>query len=198
MKFFLPRSNARRGFTLIELPVACHPKLQRRKAALGFTLIELLVVIGILTVLLAIVLIAINPAKQFAQANNTQRRSDVNAILNGIHQFAADNKGTLPAGIPLAPAAAATICIPVGGATPCAVSAVDLCAAAGASLVPTYLADLPSDPKTGTKVPSGSVCTAATAYNTSYTVVRNAAGRITVAATAESEAGVTPTISVTR
>src|SRR3990167_4308182 len=67
----------------------------------GFTLIELLVVIGILTVLLAIVLIAINPAKQFAQANNTQRRSDVNSILNAIHQYAADNKGIITAlGIP--------------------------------------------------------------------------------------------------
>ena len=45
----------------------------------GFTLIELLVVIGILAVLLTIVLIAINPGRQFAQANNTKRRSDVNA-----------------------------------------------------------------------------------------------------------------------
>ncbi len=44
-------------------------KLQQQK---GFTLIELLVVIGILTVLLSIVLVAINPARQFSQANNTK------------------------------------------------------------------------------------------------------------------------------
>jgi len=70
------------------------PKLKQ-----GFTLIELLVVIGVLTVLLAIVLVAINPTRQFQQANDTQRRSDVNAILNAIHQYAADNKGALPTGI---------------------------------------------------------------------------------------------------
>src|SRR5690348_18359441 len=75
----------------------------------GFTLIELLVVIGILAVLLAITLIAINPAKQFSQSNDTKRRSDVNAILNAIDQYAADNAGALPAGIPVAPAAAVNI-----------------------------------------------------------------------------------------
>src|SRR5258708_1758768 len=61
----------------------------------GFTLIELLVVIGVLAVLLAIVLIAINPARQFSQANNTKRSSDVNAILNSVHEYAADNKGSM-------------------------------------------------------------------------------------------------------
>src|SRR4029077_10451682 len=65
----------------------------------GFTLIELLVVIGILAVLLAITLIAINPAKQFSQANNTKRRSDVSAILNAVNQYMADNKGTVPSGV---------------------------------------------------------------------------------------------------
>jgi prepilin-type N-terminal cleavage/methylation domain-containing protein len=50
----------------------------------GFTLIELVVVIGILAVLLTIVLVAINPARQFKQANDTKRRSDVNAILNAV------------------------------------------------------------------------------------------------------------------
>src|SRR3989344_5237794 len=72
----------------------------------GFTLIELLVVIGILAILLAITLIAINPAKQFAQANNTKRSSDVNAILNAVNQYMADNKGSLPAGVGACAAAA--------------------------------------------------------------------------------------------
>src|SRR3990170_4580111 len=68
----------------------------RAKRTKGFTLIELLVVIGVLTILLAIVLVAINPARQFSQANDTQRRSDVNAILNAIHQYGEKKKATLP------------------------------------------------------------------------------------------------------
>ena len=65
----------------------------------GFTLIELLVVIGILTVLLSITLIAINPNRQFAQANNTKRQSDVVAILNAVGQYMSENNGSLPSAI---------------------------------------------------------------------------------------------------
>ena len=102
----------------------------------GFTLIELLVVIGILAVLLSIVLVAINPARQFAQANNTQRRSDVGAILNGIHQYAADNNGALPPGMP-AQGLSANVSSTGTGSTFCN------------ALVPTYLAGLPRDPSPG-------------------------------------------------
>ncbi len=60
----------------------------------GFTLIELLVVIGVIAILASIVVVAINPSRQFAQARNTQRESNVSTILNAIGQNIADNKGT--------------------------------------------------------------------------------------------------------
>ena len=147
-----------------------------RKQNRGFTLIELLLVIGILAVLLAITLIAINPAKQFSQANDTQRRSDVNAILNAINQYSVDNSGKVPPNMPAAGAVA--VDIKSGGGTG------DICS----SLVTKYLAALPRDPKTGSY-------TNCTAYDTQYTVSQSASDhRITITATGE----ITNPISVTR
>lgn len=149
----------------------------------GFTLIELLVVIGVLAILLTITLIAINPARQFAQSNNTKRRSDVNTILNAVHQYAADNKGLLPTGIPDTTAGAAVIGNGVGQ--------VDICA----FLVPTYVAALPVDPQTNNGAP---VTDCAASYDTNYSIVQGAVAtnnRVTVAAMAPELAEV---ISVTR
>jgi prepilin-type N-terminal cleavage/methylation domain-containing protein len=154
----------------------------KNKLQSGFTLIELLVVIGILAVLLAITLIAINPAKQFSQANNTKRRSDVSAILNAVNQYMSDNKGALPAGIPVAPAAAAEVSNAAGGA--------DLCAV----LVPEYIAALPVDPLTNTGEPITD-CTIV-GYQTGYEIQQSSANnRITVFAP---DAELTETIEVTR
>lgn len=143
----------------------------------AFTLIELLVVVGILAVLLTIVLIAINPARQFSQANNTKRQSDVNALLNAVHQYAADHKGVLPAGISTTPKE-----VSFAGANICA------------DLVSDYLAALPADPLTSGGA-SVSDC-ASTTYVTGYNVVKSAANsRVTVSAPA---AELSVVISVTR
>lgn len=154
------------------------------KGQKGFTLIELLVVIGILAILLAITLIAINPARQFSQANNTQRASDVSALLNAIHQYMADNNGIAPAGITATPTIVGSDT--VGGE-------VDLCA----DLVTTYMADLPLDPQDGSEDPADSVCNEVGAtYSTGYEVSVSAAdNRITVSAPG---AELSAQISVTR
>ncbi len=138
------------------------PKIFKKNA--GFTLIELLVVIGILAILLSIVLIAINPARQFGQANNTKRRSDVTQILNAIGAYAADHKGVLPANI-------TTTAAIIGDGT----GQTNICA----DLLTTYIPALPADPK-GTG--NGAEVTTCSTYNTGYTVVKDANNRVTVAA----------------
>lgn len=160
-----------------------------KKARRGFTLIEMVIVIGIVAVLLAITLVALNPARQFAQANNTKRASDVTAILNAIHQYMADpaNAGAAPIGIDTT-----VRTITNSGAA----NTVDLCAV----LVTDYLADLPVDPKTGEKNPDDSLCSDAGAtYDTKYTVVRSLTdNRITVTAPDTELQPSTPIITITR
>ena len=153
------------------------------KTQKGFTLIELLVVIGILAVLLAITLIAINPARQFSQANNTQRASDVNAILNAVGQYAVQNRGNIAAiGIPVGTASAKIIGSNTGAGQ------VDFCP----SIVPTFIAAMPVDPQTGS-------WTDCTNYNSGYTVYQSGTNsRVTVSAPGTEIPPATAPISVTR
>ena len=120
----------------------------------GFTLIEILVVIGIIAILAAIVLVAINPAKRFADANDAQRQSNLNQIANAIGQDIVDNKGISScAAIPVAPAAAKDI-------------GANLAACLG-----SYLTPIPFDPTTGD------------ATTTNYKVQKLTTGQIQLSAT---------------
>ena len=144
----------------------------------GFTLIEILVVIGILAILATIVIVAVNPSRQFAQSRNTQRTANVNAILNAVGERIADNKGLFEKDCAAGAIPTDATVIKNGGYD------------AGPCLVPTYLSSLPFDPSiTGAHFTSGAD------YDSEYLIKRDAAtGRITVSATAE----LGETIAVTR
>jgi type IV pilus assembly protein PilA len=137
----------------------------------GFTLIELLVVIGILAILLAITLIAINPARQFGQANDTKRRSDITQILNAIGQYTASNGGQLPAELTALAAATPTLFSDTAFGTLCTDIAGD------------YIPAIPADPTLNNQAGIDDTACAAVGWNTGYTITKDANNRITVSAT---------------
>ncbi len=103
----------------------------------GFTLIELLVVMGIIAILTAVVAVAVSPGRQFAQARDTQRRSDISAITSAIYQYAVDNNGSIPSDITTIPTNMGTGLLDLSN-----------------ELVPTYLNEIPKDPSLGTDADS--------------------------------------------
>ena len=131
-------------------------KNMRRNA--GFTLIELLVVIGIIAILAAIALVAVNPGRQFAAARDTQRRNDVYQMVNAVYQYSVENNGTFPTSITATPTH-------VGDGTG---GTINL----NTDLVPDYIPEIPSDPSTGTST------------DTQYVIFLNG-NRITASATGE-------------
>jgi len=62
----------------------------------SFTLIELLIVIAIIAIIAGAVLVAINPAKRIAEANDSQRWSEVRSLSTAVSTYIVDNKGQVP------------------------------------------------------------------------------------------------------
>lgn len=144
----------------------------------GFTLIEILIVIGIMAILATAIILAINPPRQFAQARNTQRWSNVNNILDAIYQNAIENRGAFSCGAGTLPASATTMKSGVGGYNICS------------CLVDTYIGSMPYDPSA-----TGAHYTTCADYDTGYTVMQNAtSSRVTIAASS-AELGVVITVS---
>lgn len=171
--------KTQKGFTPLEVR---EPRGNNKKSGplTGFTLLEVLLVVALIAILAGIVIIAINPGKQLADARNAQRRVDVNTILNAVYQYTLDNNGTLPT-IPTG------TCALVAGNQVCKAAATGTCSAGVALTVLTasekYITAIPVDPSVSS------------ADGTGYYISKSANGRVTVCApSAENSA----TISVTR
>ncbi len=130
----------------------------------GFTLIELLIVVGIIAALAAIVIVAVNPARQFSKANDAQRIANVSAISSAVAQYVVDNRGELPGDI-----STTLQDIDTDNANLCD------------DLVPTYMPALPTDPSSTHKGAGIKDCDDAS-YDTDYTIERDTDNRITVSA----------------
>lgn len=132
----------------------------------GFSLIEILVAMGIIAVLAGIVLVAVNPSRQFMLARDSQRRANVAAILSAVGQNIAEHHGVFicdeePFEIPFV-------------VTTIKKDGVDL----ARCVVPDYITSMPFDPSA-----SGAHFVDLDEYNTEYSIVKdNDTGRITVSA----------------
>lgn len=161
----------------------------------GFTLVELLVVIGIIVILMTAALVAINPFKQFAMANNANRWSGVTTIMNAISQRMVDKKGILgydsdPATEPDTDCPGTGDDVPVTTATNMGSGSgdYDICAAL---VTDNYVAVMPYDPQNGSYTSCGT-------YDTDYTIQCNAtSSRITICAP-DTQAPETTDICITR
>lgn len=138
----------------------------------GFTLIEILVVVALIAILAAVTIVAMNPAKNFADTRNATRSSDVNAILNAVTQYTSEEGHTIGDFAVNDPDPGATISTDCATSKTC-IGTADTCIDLGATLVDEYVVGIPEDPSTGT------------AANTGYTICVTSGGRVQIDATRE-------------
>jgi prepilin-type N-terminal cleavage/methylation domain-containing protein len=147
----------------------------------GFTLIEILVVLGILAILATLVLVAVNPSRQFKMARDTKRAANVATILNAISQNISDHGGSF-------------VCNGTISNLPTTAKVMSSDAAGfnlAECVVPDFISGLPYDPGV-----EGAHYTNEADYDTAYRVSQDTFGRVTIAA--DGELAETGEISATR
>ena len=150
----------------------------------GFTLIELLIVITVISILGAVAFVAIDPATRINQAQDSERWSAANALMDAFLNSTVDNDGTYPAGV----SANGTVHMIATTSGACTVSGctdtVTTCTDFDDSVSDTdfddlvndgYIADLPVDPDGNTSYGSAQ-------GGTGYTLSVNTTGIVTVTA----------------
>ena len=146
----------------------------------AFTIIELLVVIGIIGILATVLMVSINPGRQFAKSRDTKRETDLIAILSMIYQYASEHSGGLPDtdGNPVTSNFPTTMTC-IGSTSPC----FDLAGAGddGDTIVPVYAVELPKDPRVA------STGQPATDVNIGYEIMVDANGHLIASASGETK-----------
>lgn len=137
----------------------------------GFTLIEVLIVLAIIAILATIVMVSLNPTKQFKFARDSQRTSHLISMLNSLGQNMINHDGVLycsnlPTNIPIN---SKTSIDSSGGFN------IANC------LVPEYLQALPFDPSK-----QGAYYTSPSSYDTKYSIDQDSYGHINLYADSES------------
>ncbi len=159
--------------------------MNKLKTTHAFTLLEMLLVIAMIAILAGIVIVAINPGRQLAQARNTQRASDLRAIHSAVNQYYIDNK-EWPSDLETY-TTLTEICDTGTATKPHTIDCdtddlIDL-----SSLVPTYISEIPTDPQITASLPFINTAHAQTTNGAGYEMLLDASSQSLVLIAPKSE-----------
>lgn len=67
----------------------------------GFSAVEMGICFLVAIVIISVLVFVFNPGKKLAEKRNTQRRTDIQRIVDDVSKYASEHGGVLPSGIPV-------------------------------------------------------------------------------------------------